>query len=120
MDIVKLIAIYAGVAAVVLLIALYLPKMVRAHDEALVAKTTEVIIKNKTLGECMAEDKYRELLVKANSDSTYWVKRYRESLERSVDSLLQVVRKNEEEAYRLKRKAGWIKDGQDGTVKQSN
>lgn len=105
MDIVKLIAIYTVVIAIFVAVAIYLPKKVREHDEALVAKTTEVIIKNKVLGECMTMEKYRELLVKANSDSTYWVKRYRESLERSVDSLLQIVRKNEEEAYRLKAKA---------------
>jgi hypothetical protein len=120
MDIVKLIAIYVVIITVFVGVAIYLPKKVKEHDEALVAKTTEVIIKNKILGECLAEDQYRSLLVKANADSTYWVKRYKESREKEVDSLLLFIRKNEEEAYRLKRKAGWIKDGNDGTAKHSN
>lgn len=120
MDIVKLFAIYAAVVVIGVLFVTYVPKMIKSHDEELVAKTTEVIIKNKILGECMTTEKYRELLVKANSDSTYWVKRYKETLDREVDSLLLFIKKNEEEAYRLKRKAGWVKDGEAGTSKQSN
>lgn len=120
MDIVKLIAIYVVVIAIFVTVAIYLPKKVREHDEALVAKTTEVIIKNKILGECMAPEKYQELLMNAKADSAYWVKRYKETLDREVDSLLLFIKKNEEEAYRLKRKAGWVKDGEAGTSKQSN
>ena len=117
MDIVKLIAIYVVVIVVVVGGAIYLPKKVKEHDEALVAKTTEVIIKNKILGECMAPEKYEELIMNAKKDSAYWVGRYQAEIAKAADSLLLAIRKREEEAYRIKR-LGVNKDGTD--TKQSH
>ena len=117
MDIVKLFAIYAIVTAVVVGGAIYLPKKVKEHDEALVAKTTEIIIKNKILGECMAPEKYQELLLNAKADSAYWVGRYQAEIAKAADSLLLAIRKREEDRYR-KERLGVNKDGTD--TKQSH